>query len=97
MKSKKLVDSATTKGEPTKKDLITQEGTMIDKDSQVKLSPSKLDILAFAIDVSLLDIVEPLRETTYPRIYVVEKLIVAQPVSEEVVAEHSMVQGGGEK
>ncbi|XP_070054187.1 uncharacterized protein [Nicotiana tomentosiformis] len=65
---------------------------MIDKDSQVKLSPSKLDILAFAIDVSLLDIVEPLRETIYPRIYVVEKLIVAQPVSEEVVAEHSMYE-----
>nr|XP_033517368.1 nucleolar and coiled-body phosphoprotein 1-like [Nicotiana tomentosiformis] len=89
VKSVKQVDSATNKGEPVMKDPTSQGKAAIYKDSQVKLSPSKHDVLASTIDVSPLDVVEPLREIAQAENHVAEKVVVAQHVSEEVFIEQT--------
>ncbi|XP_019229418.1 PREDICTED: protein split ends-like [Nicotiana attenuata] len=93
-KKGKSVDNVVAKGEPEIKVLIAQGEPAIDKAALVKSSPSKLDVLASAIDVSLLDIVEPLRYTTHVETSVVKKMTVAEPVNVEVVARTVCGQGG---
>lgn len=59
------------------KDPTTQREAAINKDYQVKSPSSKLYVLASAIDVSPLDVDEPLRETTRAETPVIEKVAAA--------------------
>lgn len=67
------------------------------KDAQVKLSPSKLDVLASAIEMFPLEVVKPLSDTPYVESTAVEQEIVAHQKNLEIAADLSVVEGEGEK
>nr|XP_009622398.1 salivary glue protein Sgs-3-like [Nicotiana tomentosiformis]XP_016439281.1 PREDICTED: salivary glue protein Sgs-3-like [Nicotiana tabacum] len=61
--SGKEKDRATAKGEPKVTEATAQGESALVKDAQVKPPPLKLDVLAFTIEVSPLEVVEPLSDT----------------------------------
>nr|XP_009610727.1 putative uncharacterized protein DDB_G0290521 [Nicotiana tomentosiformis] len=97
VKSDNVVIRATTKEDTMVKEAVTQGEYVSTTTDQVKLPPSKLDVLVFAIEVAPLEIVPPISDKPRVEETTLETNIATQEKRVDSTNVMPMVEGEGEK